>query len=84
MITCRDGRCAVDGPITVENVVAVLGQGREQFTASALTVDLSAVTEVDSSALSLLLEWRRDAARAGRAIRYPNHPPNLRSLASEG
>jgi phospholipid transport system transporter-binding protein len=46
-----------------------------------VTVDLSAVTEVDSSALSLLLEWRREAGRNGRAIRYLNLPVNLKSLA---
>lgn len=81
MIDCQDSRCAVQGSITVDNVVSLLGQGRDQFTASPLTVDLSAVTDVDSSALSLLLEWRRDAVRAGRVIRYANLPANLRSLA---
>lgn len=81
MIACKDGRCTVQGPITVENVVSLLGQGQEQFTAPQLTVDLSAVTEVDSSALSLLLEWRREAARNGRAIRFANLPGNLQSLA---
>jgi len=81
MIACTDGRCTVQGPITMENVVSLLAQGREQFTAPRVTVDLSAVTEVDSSALSLLLEWRREAARNGRDIRYSNLPDNLRSLA---
>jgi phospholipid transport system transporter-binding protein len=81
MIACKDGRCGLQGPITVDNVVSLLGEGREQFTASPLTVDLSAVTDVDSSALSLLLEWRRDAARAGRSLRYTGLPGNLQSLA---
>jgi phospholipid transport system transporter-binding protein len=39
------------------------------------------VTEVDSSALSLLLEWRRAAERSGRTIRYRNLPASLKSLA---
>ena len=81
MIACKDGRCTVQGPITVENVVSLLTQGREQLTAPRLTVDLSAVTAVDSSALSLLLEWRREAARNGREIRFSNFPDNLKSLA---
>lgn len=81
MITCEDGRCAVRGPITVDNVVALLAQGNGLFSAPAVTVDLGAVTEVDSSALSLLLEWRREALRNGRAIRYRNLPANLKSLA---
>ena len=32
-------------------------------------------------ALSLLLEWRREGIRNGRAIRYLNLPANLKSLA---
>jgi phospholipid transport system transporter-binding protein len=81
MIACKDGRCALQGPITMDNVVSLLDEGREQFTASPLTIDLSGVTDVDSSALSLLLELRRDAARAGRAIRFTGLPENLQSLA---
>ena len=81
MIACKDGRCTVQGPITVDSVVSLLAQGREQFTAPRLSVDLSAVTEVDSSALSLLLEWRREAERNGREIRFSRLPDNLRSLA---
>lgn len=81
MITCEGGRCAVQGPITVDNVAALLAQGNGLFAAPAVTVDLGAVTEVDSSALSLLLEWRREALRNGRTIHYLNLPGNLKSLA---
>jgi phospholipid transport system transporter-binding protein len=81
MIACKDGRCTVQGPITVDNVVTLLEQGREQLAAASATIDLSGVTEVDSSALSLLLEWRRDAARSGRTVRFDRLPTNLRSLA---
>ena len=81
MISCEGGRCAVQGPITLDNVVALLAEGRGQFTAADVTVDLAAVTEVDSSALSLLLEWRREAGRNGRAVRFRNLPANLKSLA---
>ena len=81
MIACDGGRCTVQGPITVDNVVSLLGEGNERFTTAQVTVDLAAVTEVDSSALSLLLEWRREAGRNGRAIRFLNLPVNLKSLA---
>ena len=81
MITCDGGRCAVQGPVNLENAVALLEQGNGLFTAAQVTLDLGAVTEVDSAALSLLLEWRREAARNGRTIRYLNLPANLRSLA---
>ena len=81
MIACDGGRCTVQGPVNLENAVALLEQGNGLFTAQQVTVDLATVTEVDSSALSLLLEWRREALRNGRAIRYLNLPANLRSLA---
>lgn len=81
MIAGDGGRCTVQGPITMDNVVALLGEGNERFVAAQVTVDLAAVTEVDSTALSLLLEWRREAGRNGRAIRFLNLPANLKSLA---
>ena len=81
MIVCNEDRCAVDGPVTTENVVSLLAQGAERFTQPSMTVDLAGVTEVDSSALSLLLEWRREAVRNGREIRYRNLPASLKSLA---
>ena len=81
MIVCTEDRCAVEGPVTVDTVVSLLAQGVERFTQPSVTVDFAGVTEVDSSALSLLLEWRREAVRAGRDIRYRNLPASLKSLA---
>jgi len=81
MIACDGGRCTVQGPITLDGVVALLDTGNQLFTAPEVAVDLAGVTDVDSSALSLLLEWRREAGRNGRKIRYLNIPANLQSLA---
>ena len=82
MIVCNDGRCTLRGPITIDNAVSLLAQGSGLFTAPQVTVDLAAVAEVDSSAVSLLLEWRREAERSGRSIRFVNLPDNLKSLAA--
>ena len=81
MIECRDGRCTVSGPINLSNVVALLAEGNERFTAPAVSVDLAGVTEVDSTAVSLLLEWQREAGRHGRRVEFLNLPGNLTSLA---
>ncbi|HYH40818.1 MAG TPA: STAS domain-containing protein [Burkholderiales bacterium] len=81
MISCDGERCAVQGPLTLSHITAVLAESAALFTGPRLIVDLSGVTEVDSSAVSLLLEWRREAARANRKIEYANIPPNLTSLA---
>lgn len=46
-----------------------------------LSVDLSGVREVDSSAVALLLRWRREAQRLKRSIRFINLPEPLAALA---
>jgi phospholipid transport system transporter-binding protein len=80
MISCADGRCTVSGPITMHNATAVLEEGKRLFS-TAVVVDLSGISELDSSAVSLLLEWRRAAKADKRSIRFVNIPANLQSLA---
>lgn len=81
MIECQDGRCRLTGAVNLGNVLALREQGLGLFTSAQTVVDLSGVTEVDSTALSLLFEWRRAALAANRSIRYVNLPENLSSLA---
>ena len=81
MISCSEGRCVLQGPVTVANIESLLEEGGRQFAGDQVTIDLAGVTEVDSTAVSLLLEWRRQALRAHRSIRYVNLPKNLKSLA---
>ena len=81
MIVCDAGRCAVQGALTMNNVTAALDESRRLFQGPRVVVDLAGVTEVDSAAISLLLEWRRRAAAEKRTIEYTNLPPNLKTLA---
>ena len=71
----------VRGPITMDSVQAVLEQGNARFGTGEVTVDLAGVTEVDSSAVSLLLQWVREAQANGRQLRYVNLNSNVKSLA---
>ena len=82
MITCEGGRCAVQGPLTIATAAGLAEEGRRQFSAASVVVDLAGVTEVDSAAVSLLLEWRRAALAAGRHIAFIHLPANLKSLAA--
>lgn len=82
MIRCEDGRCRIEGAVTMANVTALREQGLTLFTAPQVSVDLEGVTEVDSSAVSLLFEWRRAALAANRRITFENLPANLKSLAA--
>jgi phospholipid transport system transporter-binding protein len=78
-ITQKDNCWLVSGPITVDQVNALLEESR------ALTIpgeiDLGQVTEVDTTAVSLLFEWQRQAQASQSAIRFINLPDNLVSLA---
>ena len=49
---------------------------------SCLAIDFANVTDIDSSAVALLLHWRREAARLGKQVRYVHLPQNLATLAT--
>ncbi|HEX9391890.1 MAG TPA: STAS domain-containing protein [Usitatibacteraceae bacterium] len=48
---------------------------------ACLAIDFGEVTDIDSSAVSLLLHWRREALRLGKALQYAHLPVNLKALA---
>lgn len=82
MIT-RDGNSyRVQGPVTMANVTSLLAEGTKLFDHEALVVDLSEVEEVDSSAVSLMLQWMREAKQRNQTLAFTNLPNNLKSLAT--
>ena len=80
-ISVEGGRVRISGPVTFATA-AELGAAAEQFLAGDVVVDLAAVTEVDSSALSLLFEWQRTAKRRQHTVSFCNLPASLASLAA--
>ena len=80
----RDGTVVrVSGPLTIASVGVLADAGRQQFGDGAdLVVDLAGATEVDSAALSLLFEWRREARRRNMRISFRSLPASLQSLAT--
>jgi phospholipid transport system transporter-binding protein len=81
-LVSRDGDIfRVSGPVTLDNVTAVIREGRDAFAGADAVVDLSGLENVDSAAISMMLEWMRDAARNGRRVRFAGLPENLRTLA---
>ncbi len=71
----------VRGALTLASVTALCEAGKQQFGDGDLVVDLAAVTEVDSAALSLLFEWRRAAQQKNLHLSFRNLPASLKSLA---
>ncbi len=75
----------LEGALSFETLPGVLEESA-RYTARTdlpdrLTIDFSGVTGVDSSAVALLLEWRRQAARLAKRLEFVNLPANLVALA---
>jgi phospholipid transport system transporter-binding protein len=81
MIRRESGRIVVSGPVTLDNVAAVVEEGRRHLEEGVRTVDLGEVTEIDSSLLAAMLAWLRDARRLGHDLAFANLPASLRTIA---
>ena len=78
----RDGdKLVLSGPLTLDTVKAIYGQGLEPRDDGSLEIDMSGVEAVDSSAVSLMLNWLREAQRNSVKLHFSHVPENLLSLA---
>jgi phospholipid transport system transporter-binding protein len=81
MITSGDGHMQVAGPMVMATATEVKADGEAALAAGAHTVDLSAVTDVDSSAVAVLLAWTRLARQRGQDFTITQVPAAIHSLA---
>lgn len=78
----REGKTLVlEGAVTFDTVTGLMPSAEEHFREGADAVDFAAVTEVDSAAVALALEWVRQAERANVALRLVNLPASIQNLA---
>ncbi|MNK86257.1 hypothetical protein D3C87_1061630 [compost metagenome] len=71
------------GPsLTNRNAAAVLREGLSRVSQGDVAVDCSALAQVDSAAVAVLLAWQRAAAARGQALALHGVPPQLASLAT--
>ncbi len=68
--------------ISNENAAALLAAGIDAIRAGDAHFDLSAVRQVDSSAVALLLAWQREAQARGARLALSGLPAALKSLAT--
>ena len=68
--------------LTFQNAKAALEQGYGAIKAGKTVFDLASVKTADSSAVAVLLAWKRAARKAGAALSYVNLPASLQSLAA--
>ncbi len=75
----------LEGALSFETLPGVLAQSAEYAARTdlpdRLTIDFAKITTVDSSAVALLLEWRRQAAARAKTLEFANLPANLMALA---
>jgi len=81
MIERAGNELRVAGALTIANAVALCEEGKRELTAD-MVIDLSAVTDVDSTALSVLFEWRRAAQQKKLHVSFRNLPDSMKSLAA--
>lgn len=82
MITRTGGQLHLSGNVTIASVNALFNEGLKAQAGSNLVVDFSRLEKVDSSAVSLMLVWMREAQRSKVNLRFANVPDNLMSLAT--
>jgi phospholipid transport system transporter-binding protein len=81
VLTFDNNRMKIAGAVVIDSARNLLEEGRGYCVANDVTVDFSGATELDSSALALILEYRRAAESAGKRVTVSNLPSSLRTLA---
>jgi phospholipid transport system transporter-binding protein len=81
MIRAAGDRIEVSDAMTLLTATDLLASGKALLAGTQSTVDLAAVTDVDSSALAVIFAWLREARRLGKHLTIIHVPQDLLSLA---
>jgi len=77
-----NGRFRVTGPVVFTTAGELLETTRSLFTGStSVHVDLDGVTDVDSAALALLIEWLKQARQQQYRLHIEHIPDKLMAIA---
>ena len=80
-LTVQDNQWHVSGAILMDNANKVLTESEGLAIADNMQLNLSQVTDVDTAALSLLMEWQRRMQAVGKNVSFVHLPESLMSLA---
>ena len=81
MIRRENDSLVLEGAVTLNTVAAMVSAGQEHLRQGARVVDFREVTEVDSAAVALALEWLRHAEDSKAPLRFANLPEAMQNLA---
>jgi phospholipid transport system transporter-binding protein len=79
-ITQIDNRWALSGDVVISTASAILTASKSFALSADTTIDFAQVADIDTSTISLILEWKRRAQRENQSIILANLPANLKSL----
>ncbi|PPD57040.1 MAG: hypothetical protein CTY10_01100 [Methylotenera sp.] len=79
-IVQTDNRWILSGDVVIQTASDIL-KASQVFTISEnTTIDFAQVEDIDTTAVSLILEWKRRATRESQSLTFVNLPNNLTSL----
>ncbi len=86
MIERNGDRLLVSGDVTIDTVSSLFKQGlipkQNAGGGANIIVDFARLDKIDSSAVSLMLAWLREAQRGNVTLQFAHIPENLSSLAN--
>ncbi|PCI60662.1 MAG: hypothetical protein COB34_02225 [Methylophilaceae bacterium] len=79
----QNGNCwELQGDILMDGANQLLVKSKALTMSDGALIDFSQVIEIDTSAVSLMLEWRRWAIAENKQLSFVNLPAGLTSLAA--
>ncbi len=75
-------RWNVQGDLIVDTVNSLLQASQSLVLGVNTVADFKDVNEIDTAAISLILEWKRRANRENKELSLVNLPENLKSLVA--
>jgi phospholipid transport system transporter-binding protein len=75
-----DNRWEISGDVVIGAVPMLLAASKSLSIAQNTTIDFAKVDDIDTSTISLILEWRRRAQKENQQLNFVNLPANLISL----
>lgn len=81
MLTFENNRLKIAGAVVIDSARKLLEEGRGYCLSNDVVIDFADAKEMDSSALALILEYRRAAESAGKRVSVSNLPASLKTLA---
>ena len=70
----------MSGDVVIGTVSSVLRASKSLVLNAVTTIDFAQVTDIDTSTISLILEWKRRAQKENQTIKLANLTDNLKSL----